>query len=233
MRYSKISVYSPHVSETVSLVHAPCFWEGIRPDQHLPMFWKSIRPCMNTCPCFWGCIRPWTNTCPMFLRGYLSRPILAHVLKEYSSVYEYLPLFLRMYSSVDEYLPHVFERVFVRRRMLVPCLWEGIRPWTNTYPMCWRECSSMDEYLPRVLKRVFVRRTDEYSPHGFERVFVRRRIGGYSSRDKPNTKLLFVFVFVRGVQFCRTRSKMQPQNKNHPPLHSKHVPVLYIVQFCT
>ena len=107
----------------------------------------------------------------MLLRGYSSMyQYLPTFLRVYSSVDEYLPhVFERVfvgYSSVDEYLPHVFKRVFVRERMLAPSVWEGI--------------SSMNEYshLPRVFERVFVRRTntcpmflrrysssDEYLPH--------------------------------------------------------------------
>ena len=79
LNIQNISVsYSPHVSETVSLVHglplAPCFWEGIRPDEYLLMFFRvysSVRGRILA-PCIWEGIRPWTNTCPLFLRGYSS-----------------------------------------------------------------------------------------------------------------------------------------------------------------
>ena len=77
---------------------SPMFLRGYSSRRMLaPCFAEGICPCRNTCPCSGGCIRPWTNTCPMFLRGY-------------SSV-----------ASVDEYLPHVFERVFVRGRIVASC----------------------------------------------------------------------------------------------------------------
>ena len=109
-----ISVYSPHVSETVwSLVHglllAACFLESIRPDEYLPMFCRGYSPVYEYLPVF---------------------------LRAYSSVDEYLSHVLRgyPYSSVDEYLPHVFERVFVHGWILASCFWEGIRPSDGCLP---------------------------------------------------------------------------------------------------
>ena len=80
----------------------------------------------------------------MFWRGYSSTRILAHVLQRvYSSVYEYLPMFLRGYRPWTNTCP-MFSRVFVHGRILASCFWEGTRP--------------TDEYLPHVFERVFVHR---------------------------------------------------------------------------
>ena len=78
-------------------------------------------------------------------------------------------------------LAHVFEGICVRGRILAPCFWEGIR--------------TTDEYLPRV----------------FEMVFVRRRVFALQTEHEANEyEYLFVFVFVRGVEYWHTSLHVCP-----------------------
>ena len=121
-----ISVYSPHVSETVwSLVHglllAACFLESIRPDEILAHVLQRVFARVRILarvfegvfvrgrilvPCF--------ERVSVFVRGRILAPCFWEGIRPWMNT---CLMFLRGYSSVG--------------RMLAPCLREGILPSTN------------------------------------------------------------------------------------------------------